>query len=402
MQSLEAQLRDRSIPSEARVLILEELAMRTGAVSWETVEAARSLGRGVWLIDYVRVLGRAGEPAIDELKKYARSRSELVRAEAVYGLIQADQEKGESFARSVLRSSSEPIEARVAALRGLADRGSLTAHVEALRQLSSDEEHLQLEALDILARDPGADDVRYLIDVVAKQEGRVQAMAVGLLQRITGYRIGNDSRSWRYFMMKHDAEGTDFRRDAEGTPPADLTLSYMGIPIHGRRIVFVLDASGSMNAPLAERTRQTRGVRATQELAELLPRLPDDASFDIVFFESRVDGYGGGRLVRCDEKKLEDAADWLERRRFDGGTNLYGGLEAAFERRGVDEVILLTDGMPSVGEVQAPRRILAWVQRWNRWRKVRVSTIGLSAPREADWFLAKLAEQNSGVYRAVR
>ena len=203
-------------------------------------------------------------------------------------------------------------------------------------------------------------------------------------------------------LVEHEVEGSAFRRDAGPAEASHQTLSYMGVPIEGERIVFVLDASGSMNAPLAERTRETRGSRAVSELAELLPRLPRSASFDILFFESKIEGFSGGRLVPCEEKRIAAADAWLGERAFDGGTNLYGGLEEAFARKGVEEVILLTDGMPSVGEVQDPHRILAWVQRWNRWRKVRVSTIGLSAPRQADRFLSKLAEQNGGVYRAIR
>jgi Mg-chelatase subunit ChlD len=121
-----------------------------------------------------------------------------------------------------------------------------------------------------------------------------------------------------------------------------------------------------------------------------------------VFFESSISGFGGGRMVNRADKRIEAAHSWLDERVFDGGTNLFGGLEEAFTRKDLEEIILLTDGMPSAGEVQDPHRILAWVQRWNRWRKVRISTIGLSAPRQADGFLAKLAEQNRGVYRAIR
>lgn len=403
MQSLEARLLDRSSSSEVRVMVLEELAMRTGAVSWEACEAAKSVARGPWTIDYVRVLGRAGAPALPELRKYSRSKTDLIRAEAVYGLVICDESEGERFGREKLHSRSEPVEARIAALRALADRGSIMSRVEALRALGQDiPAPLQLEALEILARAPVAGDIRYLIDVVDHAEGRVQSEAVALLQSLTGYRIGADARSWRYFMLKHEADGTAFQRESGPSEASHQTLSYMGIPIQGERIVFVLDASGSMNAPLAERTRESRGRRAVSELAGLLPRLPQNAAFDIVFFESRIDGFGGGRLVDRRDKRLEDASEWLAARDFDGGTNLYGGLEEAFSRKGVEEVILLTDGMPSVGEVQDPRRILAWVQRWNRWRKVRVSTIGLSAPREADRFLAKLAAQNGGVYRAIR
>jgi Mg-chelatase subunit ChlD len=96
------------------------------------------------------------------------------------------------------------------------------------------------------------------------------------------------------------------------------------------------------------------------------------------------------------------ATSWLQQREFTGGTNLFGGLAEAFELKDVEEVILLSDGEPSAGEVQDVNKILAWVQRWNRWRKVRVSTVALSAPRVARQFVAKLAQENGGVCRDIR
>jgi VWA domain-containing protein len=400
-QSLQQRIGERGLAADTRVRMLEELAMRNGDLSYEKIEPARSVARGQWLADYVRCLGRCGAEAVPELRKYARSRSRQVQAEAVYGLINADQEGGEAYARKVLRNPKLPSEARVAALRGLADRGSILAHVEAVRRLATANGAVLLEAIDILARDPSHDDIRYLIDVVGQHKGRAQNNAVALLRRITGYKIGADARSWRYFFLKHRVDGTPFQREADGEGADGNTLSYMGIPIFGDKVVFVLDASGSMNAPLAESSRESRGRRAVKELSQLLPRLPGDAHFDILFFESRISGFSSGRLVASQPKQISNATNWIEDRHFDGGTNIFGALEEAFARDGVEEIILLTDGMPSVGTIQEPQRILAWVGRWNRWRKVRISTIGLSAPRQADSFLSKLAQFNDGIYRSI-
>ena len=107
-------------------------------------------------------------------------------------------------------------------------------------------------------------------------------------------------------------------------------------------------------------------------------------------------------MVLRSDKNVARAVQWLESRRFRGGTNLFEGLADAFDSKDVEEIILLSDGEPSVGEVQDPDRIRAWVQRWNRWRKIRLSTIALSAPRLARSFVAKLAEENGGVCRDIR
>ncbi len=401
-QSLQRQLNADGARAEQRVRILEILAFREGDLSYQAISPLRKIVRGDLLIDYTRCLGRCGPEGLPELYKLAKKSHPVIRAEAVYGIILNDQAKGERFARGVLRSVKEPSEAKVAALRALADRGSILARVEAVRRLATAHGGLLLEALDTLARDPQLEDVRYLIDVVATRSGRPRTAAVDLLQQITNYRIGEDARTWRYFMLKHKVEGTDFHREEVEQERQTETLSYLGIPILGEQVVFVLDASGSMNAPLAERSRQSRGARAVDELAALLPRLPHTGSFDIVFFESRVDRFSSGKLVPCAEAQVASATSWLDDRIFDGGTNLHGGLEEAFSRPDVEEIIVLTDGMPSAGEVQDPSRILAWVKRWNRFRKIRVSSIALSAPHSASSFLYELAKGNHGAFRAIR
>ncbi len=399
--SLQRRMADRSVPAQVRVQILEELAGRNGRLNYEMLVDAKGVARGEWVADYVRCLGRCGNEATEDLEKYARSKTSIVRAEAVYGLTLADQEGGDRFAMSVLRDERQPTIARVAALRGLADRGSILAHVEAVRRLSSAQGALLLEAIDIIGRDPCQDDIRYLIDVVDKREGRARHSAVALLQKITGYKIGADARSWRYFFLKHRTEGTDFRHPKGDNSEESHTLSYMGIPLLGDKVIFVLDSSGSMNSGMME-THFTRGKRAVGELVRLLPNLPQEARFNVIFFSDRVSQLSSGKLLPNEEARIQSATRWLNGNQFDGGTNLFGGLEKAFENDDVEEIILLTDGMPSVGSIQQPSRILSWVERRNRWKNVRISTIGLSAPHESGLFLGKLAQQNSGVYRAIR
>jgi hypothetical protein len=399
--SLQKKMADRNLPAQARVQMLEELAGRNGGLNYDLLVEAKGVARGEWVADYVRCLGRCGEPAIPDLEKYVRSRTSMVKAEAVYGLTMADLDDGDRFAMQILRNDKQPTIARVAALRGLADRGSILAHVEAVRRLSTAQGSLLLEAIDIIGRNPCQDDIRYLIKVVDEREGRARHSAVALLQEITGYKIGADARSWKYFFLKHRTEGTDFRHPKADDGEESHTLSYMGIPLLGDKVIFVLDSSGSMNSGMAE-TQHSRGKRAVGELVRLLPNLPKQARFDVIFFSDRVSRLSAGKLLANEEARINSATRWLESNDFDGGTNLFGGLEKAFHTDDVEEIILLTDGMPSAGAIQQTSRILSWVQRRNRWKNVRVSTIGLSAPHESGLFLGKLAQQNSGVYRAIR
>ncbi len=400
-RALVQRLQNASASASVRMEALEELSLRSGPLPYGAVQSAQSIVRGIWQVDYARCLTRCGPDALPELRKLLNKHDPLIQAEAVYGIVLHDKAQGESFALRILRDSRKPTEARMAAMRGLGDRGSLLAKPEALRRIATASGGVLLEALDFLKKTPMQEDVRYLVEVLENHDGRAAAEAVEMLRTITGYRVGDDPRTWRFFMVKHQADGTPFRHAGGREQKPDPTLSYMGIPILGDRVVFVLDSSGSMDSPMAERGDETRGQRAVTELAALLPRLPKDAKFSILFFDSNVHSFASG-LVSKSKKNVTAATEWLQERKFNGGTNLFGGLSEAFEIKDVEEVILLSDGEPSVGEVQDVEKIRAWVQRWNRWRKVRVSTVALSAPRGARQFVAKLAQENGGVCRDIR
>ena len=392
---------DRGQPREVRLLALEQLAAGHGPLPLEQLRALqRSIPKSA-LASYVRCLGRSGEGALEDLQRYLRQRDPLVQAEAAFALVQLDHVHGEKLARQLLRDDERPVEVRVAALRGLSARRSLFARVEAIRRLATANGALLLEALDVLRNDPSEGDVEYLVDLLSERAGRAANEAVRLLQELTGYRMGLDPKSWRYWMRRHQVEGTPFRREPLAGEEEPATLSYMGIPVLGNKVVFVLDASGSMNTALPESYGETRGSRAVSELAQLLPRLPDDASFDVVFFNSGVRSFAN-RLMERDEPTLNRASRWLDARNFNGATNLYGGLEEAFEREGVEEIFVLSDGEPTAGEMIEADSILARVATWNRWRKIRVNAISFGAPARARSFLCRLASANDGICRVIQ
>ncbi len=399
-QTLLSRLGERRRPLEERMVYLEELAVRGEPLPLEPLMAARSSVRGEWWIDFTRCLRLCGPGALPELHRMLKKSDPVVKAEAVYAVVNLDRGGGEGFAREVL-SGRWPVEARVAALRGLDARGSLFAHLESLRRLETAEGPLLMECLQVLRRSPSLEDAPYLVDLLHRREGRAANEAVRLLQQLTGYKIGRDPRSWRYWMLKHRAAGTDFRAASpQGGNGEDETITYLGVPILGEKVVFVLDSSGSMETPLPENPSKTRGSRAVEELVQLLPRLPEEAAFDVVFFETEIECFAG-KLVPRDEENLSRAAGWLQRHRFVGGTNLHDGLRRAFENDGVEEIFLLSDGEPTVGELIDPGRIAARVARWNRWRNVRVNTISFGAPPEARDFLYRLASDHGGICRVI-
>jgi len=394
-------LTNRKLDASTRLAALSILGFREEIVPYSSLKAVRALARnGRREVDYVHMLGLIGGEEVEkELRQFAKRNDAKLQAEAVFFLAR-DYPEGESFARDVLADPKRQDAVRVAALRALSQRGSVFAHVEALRRLSTADGPLLLECLAEIRQRPNLEDVSYLIDLLPENQGRARNEAVNLLREITGYSIGPDYKSWRWFYLKHRAEGTPFlAKDVDERDPTTATAAFLGIRILGDRVAFVLDSSGSMQANMQYSQQQSRGICAVSELITLLPQLPASTRFTVLFFAETIRALSTHGLVPKTDEQLKATFSWLGKNKFDGGTNLYGGLEAAFALDEVDEIVLLSDGEPSVGSITDVELIRARVAAWNRWRNVRVSCISFGAPRRARQFLARLAQDHGGAMR---
>lgn len=141
------------------------------------------------------------------------------------------------------------------------------------------------------------------------------------------------------------------------TPPATTDQA------EPRDLVVVVDVSGSMAGRKIEQARSA--VRG------LLDGLGPDDRFRLVSFSSGVHRLDT-EWRATDPRSLEEAQEWVAQLRADGGTNIDGALEAAFEvdpgRERLPVVVFLTDGLPTAGE-QDPDRITAEAEgRRGRYR----------------------------------
>ena len=329
------------------------------------------------------------------LAPFLNHRDPQLRAEAVFARIINDSEEGEHFALEVLRGTETGSPALVAAMRGLAWKKSPRGRIEAVRRLQTAEGSLLLEIFDFLEIDPRDDDIPYLIKVLERKlGGRAEGKAIALLREMTGYRMANNVESWRYWYRYHKATGTPFYREARPEESEEWTITYFGIPIYGKDVVFVLDTSGSMSAPMEERGPGSRGEIAIREIDELLPRLPADGSFGLVSFAGEVRCLSSSMLAKS-TAGLARASQWMGSRSFGGGTNLHAGLLRALEFDAAEEIILLSDGDPSVGVRNTDEIVLA-VSNANRWRNLRISAVGVGVSSRQRRFLNQLTTRNDG------
>ncbi|MFQ5506375.1 MAG: hypothetical protein ACE5F1_16520 [Planctomycetota bacterium] len=196
--------------------------------------------------------------------------------------------------------------------------------------------------------------------------------------------------------------------------------AFFGIPVRGRRVLFLLDTSGSMAAPMratglaAFAPAKTRLEKAKEELLRAVSGLDKEAEFNVLLFATDT-----RRWLRAPRSKTPYRYGLLQRflgrARPNGGTGLLGALRQGLEgkvfatqtrtRRSVDEVFVLSDGAPS----SSPQGILDAVKEWNKGRVARIHAIYLGGgasfgPKTGFGpasFMRRLAAENNGVFRSV-
>lgn len=253
-----------------------------------------------------------------------------------------------------------------------------------------------------------------LLELINKQATpRLKQRAHEVLRGLTGNILpANQPAKWREFWVQEQDKivvPERINRPGEGHTRA----AFFGIPITGREVAFLIDVSGSMREPSGTVTRESRrdhlpsrlDSAKTQLLAAVQAMDPEAMKFHLLAFNSGIAG-GTRSALKPDSSHVQGLSRMLGSLRPDGGTNIYEALaqSLALEKlrygealpTGVDEVFLLTDGMPTVG-VTDPDQILKSIAEANRYLKVRIHTVFTGTGPGAD-FLKKLAEQNDGVF----
>jgi Ca-activated chloride channel family protein len=158
-------------------------------------------------------------------------------------------------------------------------------------------------------------------------------------------------------------------------------------------IVFVIDRSGSMED-------DNKMVQAKKALAHCLSRLGPEDRFGIVDFATGVQTFRPA-LVAATLEMRTAAKRYVESIDASGGTNMEGGLDAALEQLGprraegrVPMIVLLTDGLPTVGETNTDA-LLRKEHAANTSVGARLFCLGVGSEVNS-LFLDKLAEGQHG------
>ena len=240
-------------------------------------------------------------------------------------------------------------------------------------------------------RQPEAID--FLIALLPQSQGQLQYDIVQQLTKATKQKFRDEDKAWRAWWQDNRAT---FQFPKPGDPVVafeDNVLQYYGIPICAKRVVFVLDTSGSMRGEPME--------AAKRALTQTLEKLPDVVQFDVVMFDRTVSAWQK-ELVSATRDAKSAATRAVLDRGMDRGTASNAALNAAFQLD-PEAIYFLSDGEPTDGR---PDQIISAITTLNRTRRVSIHTIGVVTDRTGGaglaLFMKPLADQNYGSFQLVK
>jgi hypothetical protein len=138
-----------------------------------------------------------------------------------------------------------------------------------------------------------------------------------------------------------------------------------------------------------------------REMVRAIAILPKETHFGIVAFDGRVAAWRPKLVPALDHHK-QQAIRFVSEIRADGETAWFDALEAAMTMDGNTEaVFFLTDGVPTTGRIVAPAKIAQVLSEENTYRRIKLHTVGIGVSRWPMRFLAALAEDSGGQFRAI-
>lgn len=389
--------------------------------------------------------GRYGG-ANEALKKLLTEKAWDIRRRAIEALVAT---KDVTLAESIvpLCSDAEPA-VRCAALEGLAALKSTLVLPPAIASLGHEVWQVRASAITALKSVRSTESIPPLIERLAVEEGRLCADIGDALNEITGRSYGVRVEHWRQFWDNVKERGykipTDDelaklrakqKEEAAKYKPEKPGTTYHGIETPSRRIMFIIDTSGSMENLVIEKERFQDGGYPSllridickTELIRTVQSLEDYVDFNIIAFATGVKAWKKD-LVKANVLNKSSAVDWVRKLEAIGGaskedlaqagltgsanldagkTNTYGALTSALGAAGrgtkdknyecaIDTIFFLSDGRPTVGEYVEPQDVLREIRESNKLRKVVIHTIAIGEFQKD--FMKQLAEENGGIF----
>ncbi len=288
------------------------------------------------------------------------------------------------------------------------------------KELARRNDDLKKAGRDLEARGKELDTARMYKDKWAASSARVEALErelAALNKSVASLQA--DKRVLMTEATRARAETLRAKAAAENR--------FAGIELKGRRVVFLVDMSGSMELVDEKTVAPNKWREVRETVARVMRSMPELEKFQVIVFaeEAKYLLAGPGRDGWFDfdaKTSPERVTEALAKVKPAGGTNMYAALETAFRLRaeGLDTIYLLSDGLPNIGagitaeegrrlsEAERNDRLGRYIRKvlrqdWNRDRpgqpRVRVNAIGFfyESP-EVGAFLWALSRENDGSF----
>lgn len=264
--------------------------------------------------------------------------------------------------------------------------------------------------VDAVGRFPDKAAVDFLVNSVEKSDGQLKYETVLNLQRMTGQTFGGIAADWKSWW---DGNREDFVFASRAAPPESIAMkvaprpiawdeerpTFYGLTIYAKRVVFVIDRSGSMNSTVND---ETRLQRAQQELHRAINALTDADHFNIIAFNEQMQVFSR-RLLRATRENKSDGIRFAYGLEAQGATACYEPLKMALEACNDLELLLfLSDGEPTSGALVDPPAIVNATRNLNLTQRTTIHTLGIDARDRHEEFLKSLAEKNFGKLLLIR
>jgi HEAT repeat protein len=371
----------------------------------------------------VRALGVAGLPTLDLLMGLLKDNDPIIRAEAIRGIAAVAPDV--FFQKTLPDDADKATPIRIGKLERLAgmwwanrDNKNLYDALLTIAKLylKDNDWRVRVRAIKALRVIGTADVVDTLIGQIDTEirngGGRLLGDVLGGLKEITGQDFGGNIAAWRDWWKIN--KGSVVGAGANEAPSADAgntiaTPKLYNLPVTSKRIVLVLDGSGSVNWLNPDLYAQQLVA-----LENFINSLPADTKVAVVIARDRYMKDGkplgdrtwpdapktvltemtvGNKIALLSKVKARLAAIFQAK---SGRMDLNEALEEAMAIPDTDTIVVISDGYPSAGRMVIPENILENIGIRNEYPSIRIDTITVNKAGTINDLMRKLAEQNNG------
>lgn len=417
--------RMRKIPADSLVTPGGELIDRPGyerrkALDRESKRVeAQLVGHDATFSAFETVVARlTSEAAVARACQQAReARSPRLRFHLVRGLAGLSGAPARKALESAVRDRSGPV--AVAALDALSKRPeSIDAVIGGLEQ---DPWQVRLAATRALEEIDSVAGIAPLLAAMKRADGRLRREINDALVALTGENKHGDLALWEAwwqelgegFSSSRPAREKRAERAVQARAGSEGHTTFYGLDVPTKRVIFVLDRSGSMagesrwrddgRTPTGAEPRLEGGRKIDVcrfELKQVLAALAPDARFAVMFYNRDLRRFPARGLAPASQAAIKKAGDFMDSVEPLGATNVFDSLEAAMAAESwedqVDTIFVLSDGVPNCGRFEATAAICAEIRRRNAQSRIIINTVLVGTGAAARELMQQLAEQNGG------